>query len=105
MTIEQKTLFFRQLVKCGVKQIEVAYPAASDTDFLFVRGLIENNEIPDDVWIQVRNYSIQPILVLIHCDSGIDPSPRRLDQTHNRRRRRDQACHSPHVQRDVAYFP
>jgi hypothetical protein len=53
MTIEQKTTFFRQLVKCGVKQIEVAYPAASDTDFNFVRGLIENNEVPDDVWIQV----------------------------------------------------
>ncbi|KAJ7583034.1 hypothetical protein C8J56DRAFT_1056043 [Mycena floridula] len=53
MTIEQKTIFFRQLVKCGVKQIEVAYPAASDTDFSFVRGLIENREIPDDVWIQV----------------------------------------------------
>jgi len=53
MTIEQKTTFFRQLVQCGVKQIEVAYPAASDTDFQFVRTLIENNEIPDDVWIQV----------------------------------------------------
>ncbi|KAG6844927.1 hypothetical protein H0H87_002411 [Tephrocybe sp. NHM501043] len=53
MTIEQKTLFFRQLVKCGVKQIEVAYPAASDTDFNFVRGLIENKEVPDDVWLQV----------------------------------------------------
>ncbi|KDR81709.1 hypothetical protein GALMADRAFT_114336 [Galerina marginata CBS 339.88] len=53
MTIEQKTLFFRQLVKSGVKQIEVAYPAASDTDFAFVRGLVENNEIPDDVWVQV----------------------------------------------------
>ncbi|KAH9483934.1 2-isopropylmalate synthase [Psilocybe cubensis] len=53
MTIEQKTVFFRELVKCGVKQIEVAYPAASDTDFMFVRGLVENNEVPDDVWIQV----------------------------------------------------
>ncbi|KAJ7156991.1 hypothetical protein C8R43DRAFT_1096127 [Mycena crocata] len=53
MTIEQKTLFFRQLVKSGLKEIEVAYPAASDTDFSFVRGLIENNEVPDDVWIQV----------------------------------------------------
>jgi len=53
MTVEQKTTFFRQLVKSGVKQIEVAYPAASDTDFMFVRSLIENNEVPDDVWIQV----------------------------------------------------
>ncbi|PBK78554.1 2-isopropylmalate synthase [Armillaria solidipes] len=53
MTIEQKTTFFREIVKCGVKEVEVAYPAASDTDFSFVRGLIENNEVPDDVWIQV----------------------------------------------------
>jgi len=53
MTIEQKTTFFRMLVKAGVKEIEVAYPAASDTDFSFVRGLVENGEIPDDVWIQV----------------------------------------------------
>jgi len=53
MTIEQKTIFFRQLVMCGIKEIEVAYPAASDTDFSFVRGLIENHEVPDDVWVQV----------------------------------------------------
>lgn len=54
MTIEQKTRFFLHLVQCGVKEIEVAYPAASDTDFNFVRGLIEQGLIPDDVWIQVR---------------------------------------------------
>jgi 2-isopropylmalate synthase len=53
MTIPQKTVFFRTLVKCGIKEIEVAYPAASDTDFAFVRGLIENGEVPDDVWLQV----------------------------------------------------
>jgi hypothetical protein len=55
MTIEQKTLFFQTLVKCGLKEIEVAYPAASDTDFGFVRMLIEKNMIPDDVWIQVTS--------------------------------------------------
>lgn len=64
MTIEQKTLFFRELVKCGVKQIEVAYPAASDTDFNFVRGLIENNEVPDDVWVQVRVQRVLPLLFI-----------------------------------------
>ncbi|KAI0053847.1 2-isopropylmalate synthase [Auriscalpium vulgare] len=53
MTIEQKTTFFELLVECGFKEIEVAYPAASDTDFNFVRGLIEKKQIPDDVWIQV----------------------------------------------------
>ncbi len=55
MTIEQKTTFFELLVKCGYKEIEVAYPAASDTDYNFVRGLIEKKQIPDDVWIQVRS--------------------------------------------------
>lgn len=54
MTIEQKTTFFQLLLECGFKEIEVAYPAASDTDFNFVRGLIEKKSIPDDVWIQVR---------------------------------------------------
>lgn len=53
MTIEQKTVFFKTLIKCGLKEIEIAYPAASDTDFNFVRGLIEEKQIPDDVWIQV----------------------------------------------------
>ncbi|KAG1761705.1 2-isopropylmalate synthase [Suillus occidentalis] len=53
MTADQKLTFFRLLVKCGFKEIEIAYPSASDTDFSFVRHLIENNEIPDDVWIQV----------------------------------------------------
>ncbi|KAG6376263.1 hypothetical protein JVT61DRAFT_2239 [Boletus reticuloceps] len=53
MTGDQKLVFFRLLVKCGFKEIEVAYPAASDTDFSFVRYLVEHDEIPDDVWIQV----------------------------------------------------
>ena len=55
MTIEQKTRFFQTLVKAGVKEIEVAYPAASDTDFNFVRGLIEGGYVPDDVWLQVSS--------------------------------------------------
>ena len=57
MTIEQKTRFFRTLISVGLKEIEVAYPAASDTDFNFVRGLIEGGEVPDDVWLQVSSCS------------------------------------------------
>jgi 2-isopropylmalate synthase len=53
MTNSQKLRFFRQLVKLGFKEIEVSYPAASETDFQFVQDLINNGEIPDDVWIQV----------------------------------------------------
>ncbi|TYJ59023.1 2-isopropylmalate synthase [Cryptococcus floricola] len=53
MTNQQKHRFFRHLVQIGFKEIEVAYPAASEPDFAFVRELIENKEVPDDVWIQV----------------------------------------------------
>ncbi|ESK37284.1 2-isopropylmalate synthase [Acinetobacter nectaris CIP 110549] len=49
----KKNKFFQSLVECGFKQIEVAFPAASETDFHFVRNLIEKNKIPDDVSIQV----------------------------------------------------
>ncbi|PWZ01179.1 putative LEU4-2-isopropylmalalate synthase [Testicularia cyperi] len=53
MTGEQKLKFYQKLVQVGFKEIEVAFPSASDTDFGFVRHIIENNMIPDDVYIQV----------------------------------------------------
>lgn len=53
MTNPQKLRFFRHLIQIGFKEIEVAYPAASDTDFEFCRMLLNQNEVPDDVWIQV----------------------------------------------------
>ena len=53
LTIEQKVQYFNHLVNMGFKQIEVGYPSASDTDFDFCRKIIENNLIPDDVYIQV----------------------------------------------------
>ncbi|WP_407364691.1 2-isopropylmalate synthase (plasmid) [Pseudomonas luteola] len=53
MGAERKRRFFDLLVKAGYKEIEVAFPAASQTDFDFVRELIELNRIPADVYIQV----------------------------------------------------
>jgi 2-isopropylmalate synthase len=53
MNTESKLAFFELLVGAGFKEIEVAFPSASDTDFQFVRHLIEERKIPDDVWIQV----------------------------------------------------
>ena len=50
------------LVKIGFKEIEVAYPCASQNEFNLVRYLIENNEIPDGVGIQVRSYIRDPCL-------------------------------------------
>lgn len=49
----QKRRFFAMLVECGFKQIEVAFPSASQTDFDFVRGLITEQLIPEDVTLQV----------------------------------------------------
>lgn len=53
MNSDRKQEFFDLLVDIGFKEIEVAFPAASQTDFDFVRQLIEQNRIPDDVTIQV----------------------------------------------------
>ena len=53
MSVEQKKKLFGLLVEVGFKEIEVGFPAASQPDFDFVRCLIEENRIPDDVTIQV----------------------------------------------------
>ena len=57
MDAERKLKMFHQLVKIGFKEIEVAFPSASQTDFDFVRKLIEEDLIPDDVTIQVLTQS------------------------------------------------
>lgn len=53
MNGERKMRMFKMLVDIGFKEIEVAFPSASDTDFSFVRTLIEGGHIPDDVTIEV----------------------------------------------------
>jgi 2-isopropylmalate synthase len=53
MTARQKSMLWDQLVKVGFKEIEVGFPSASGHDYDFVRELIENDRIPDDVTIQV----------------------------------------------------
>ncbi|MDO5031834.1 2-isopropylmalate synthase [Corynebacterium sp.] len=53
MSPERKHRMFDLLVKMGYKEIEVGFPSASQTDFTFVREIIEGNKIPDDVTIQV----------------------------------------------------
>src|SRR3712207_4147279 len=53
MSVERKRRMFSLLVQMGYKEIEVGFPSASQTDFDFVRSLIEHDLIPDDVTIQV----------------------------------------------------
>ncbi len=57
MNVAEKKRLFDLLVKVGFKEIEVGFPAASQPDFDFVRALIEENRIPDDVTIQVLTQS------------------------------------------------
>lgn len=57
MSVVQKSKMFELLVEVGFKEIEVGFPAASQPDFDFVRNLIEQNRIPDDVTIQVLTQS------------------------------------------------
>jgi len=53
MGVERKNRMFDLLVRMGFKEIEVAFPSASQTDFDFVRSILENGKVPDDVAIQV----------------------------------------------------
>jgi 2-isopropylmalate synthase len=62
MTASQKLEMFQLLVDVGFKEIEVGFPAASQTDFDFVRQLIEQNLVPDDVTIQVLTQAREPLI-------------------------------------------
>jgi len=62
MDIARKMRMFEQLVKIGFKEIEVGFPSASQVEFDFVRKLIEEDRIPDDVTIQVLTQAREPLI-------------------------------------------
>lgn len=62
MSLQQKISFFKLLVKIGFKEIEVGFPAASETEYQFLRALIEQDLIPDDVTIQVLTQAREHII-------------------------------------------
>lgn len=62
MSLEEKVEFFKLLVKVGFKEIEVGFPAASETEFRFMRTLIEQDLIPDDVTVQVLTQAREHII-------------------------------------------
>ena len=53
MSVDEKLEYFEMLVRIGFKQIEVGFPSASDTEFNFLRRLVAENRIPEDVTVQV----------------------------------------------------
>ncbi|CAB3631700.1 MAG: 2-isopropylmalate synthase [Achromobacter sp.] len=90
MDAARKLRFFEQLVAVGLKEIEVAFPSASDTDFNFVRKLIEENRIPADVTIEVLTQSRPDLIArtfeslrgapraIVHLYNPIAPQWRRI---------------------------
>ena len=62
MDLEEKLKFFRMLVEIGFKEIEVGFPASSDTEYNFIRALIERDMIPEDVTIQVLTQAREHII-------------------------------------------
>lgn len=90
MNVSQKLDLFQALVNCGFKEIEVGFPAASNTEFAFNRLLIEKNHIPDDVTIQVLVQAREDLIertvqslvgakrVIIHLYNSTSPAQRRV---------------------------
>ncbi|MGN0242641.1 MAG: 2-isopropylmalate synthase [Lachnospiraceae bacterium] len=62
MSLDEKLEFFEYLVKVGFKEIEVGFPAASETEYTFLRTLIEKDMIPDDVTVQVLTQAREHII-------------------------------------------
>ena len=62
MSLEDKLVFFKLLVEIGFKEIEVGFPASSDTEYNFIRALIERDMIPEDVTIQVLTQAREHII-------------------------------------------
>jgi 2-isopropylmalate synthase len=90
MSVERKLRFFEQLVKIGFKEIEVGFPSASQTDFDFVRKLIDEKRIPDDVVIIVLTQSRQDLIertveaaagarrAIVHLYNAVAPAFRKV---------------------------
>ena len=90
MTVDKKIEMFKTLVSCGFKEIEVGFPAASPTEFEFVRRIIEEKMIPDDVTIQVLVQAREDLIketvnsligakrVIIHLYNSTSPAQRRV---------------------------
>ena len=90
MSVEKKLRFFKMLVKIGIKEIEVGFPSASQTDFDFVRMLVEDKHIPDDVTIIVLTQSRDELIrrtvesavgakrAIVHVYNSVAPVFRRV---------------------------
>ena len=90
MSVEEKLEYFDLLVKIGFKEIEIGFPSASQIEFDFTRRLIEENRIPDDVWVQMLVQSKEELIertfesirgaprAIVHLYNSTSPAQRRI---------------------------
>ena len=90
MSVDEKIEFFHLLTRIGFKQIEVGFPSAADTEFNFLRRLIEEHHIPDDVTVQVLVQTREHLLrrtfeaiagarrAIVHIYNSTSPLQRRV---------------------------
>ena len=90
MDSEKKTRFFDLLLKVGVKEIEVGFPAAGATEFDFISGLVRSGRIPDDVIVQVLTQSRDDLIktsfdslrgakqAIVHLYNAVSPAWRKI---------------------------
>ncbi|MBN8841575.1 MAG: 2-isopropylmalate synthase, partial [Sphingomonadales bacterium] len=90
MDAEKKNRFFDLLVKIGLKEIEVGFPAAGATEFDFISSLITNDRVPDDVTIQVLTQSRRDLIetsfqslkgarqAIVHLYNAVSPAWRKI---------------------------
>jgi 2-isopropylmalate synthase len=118
MGAEKKTRFFDLLVKVGLKEIEVGFPAAGATEFDFIQGLVRSGRIPNDVLVQVLTQSRQDLITtsfeslegaraaIVHLYNAVSPLWRQVVFGMERPQIKDIAVGGAKVLRDqAARFP
>ena len=114
MNAEKKRRFFDLLIKVGVKEIEVGFPAAGATEFDFISGLVRDGAIPDDVMPQVLTQAREDLIAttfeslrgakqaIVHVYNAISPAWRDIVFQMERPQIRDIAIHAAKLLRDNA---
>ncbi len=114
MGAEKKMRFFDLLLKVGVKEIEVGFPASGATDFDFISGLVKHGKIPDDVIVQVLTQSRRDLIetsfaslagakqAIVHLYNAVSPAWRRIVFGMSREEVKQIAIEGAKVMRDQA---
>ena len=118
MGAEKKTRFFDLLLKVGLKEIEVGFPAAGATEYDFIRGLVDSGRIPEDVLVQVLTQSREDLIktsfeslagahaAIVHLYNAVSPLWRSVVFGMDRAQVREIAASGAKVLRDqAARFP